>query len=166
MAKNDYCFLDEWLIPHPISDVWERLYRLLEYSEWWGQCWLRVKLLTEVTGDGLGAKTEVLARGRLPYRLRLILEATKIEPPHKISVSARGDLVGTGTWSLSEAEGATRVHFEWIVRAKKPVIRLLSPVIKPVFEWNHRWVMRTGEAALKRLLSNHSNDLPQAAGRS
>ena len=34
------------------------------------------------------------------------------------------------------------------------VIRLLSPTLKPVFAWNHRWTMDKGEAALKRLLAS------------
>jgi hypothetical protein len=94
----------------------------------------------------------VLAHGRLLYRIRFIAEVTEVDPPSRLALRAEGDLTGNGVWTLEQREGETAVSFEWRVRADKPVIRLFSPVVKPLFAWNHRWTMTRGEAALLRSL--------------
>ena len=100
----------------------------------------------------MGAKCAVTAHGRLPYRIRFVSEVTYVQTPTELRLRAAGDLTGNGVWRLMEGDGGTVVTFEWIVRADKPILRLLSPVLKPIFEWNHRWTMQQGEAALRRLL--------------
>jgi hypothetical protein len=65
----------------------------------------------------VGARSEVIAGGFLPYTITLELEATHIERPHTIGVSSRGDLEGSGTWRLHEFEGGTAVSYDWRVRA-------------------------------------------------
>jgi len=32
------------------------------------------------------------------------------------------------------------------VEVRKPSVRRLTPVLRPVFAWNHRWAMERGEA--------------------
>jgi hypothetical protein len=32
------------------------------------------------------------------------------------------------------------------VEVRKPIVRRLTPVLRPVFAWNHRWAMERGEA--------------------
>jgi hypothetical protein len=29
------------------------------------------------------------------------------------------------------------VHFDWRVNADKPILRVLTPVLKPLFRWSH-----------------------------
>ena len=49
--------------------------------------------------------------------------------------------------------------YVWTVQARKPLIRSLSFLLKPVFEANHRWAMARGEEGLTRelLLRRDSN---------
>ena len=49
---------------------------------------------------------------------------------------------------LIEAPDGTDVRFDWTIKAEKPIIRLLSPVLKPVFRWNHNWAMAKGYISL------------------
>ena len=67
-----------------------------------------------------------------------------MEAPHKLGLKAEGDLTGTGLWTLAESDSGTAVSFEWIVRADKPIVSLFSPILKPIFAWNHRWSMQKG----------------------
>ncbi len=46
----------------------------------------------------------------------------------------------------------TAVVYEWNVHTTKAWMNLLSPIARPVFEWNHDWVMRNGAQGLARLL--------------
>ena len=42
----------------------------------------------------------------------------------------------------------TAVVYEWNVRTTKPWMNLLAPIARPVFAWNHDWVMRNGGEGL------------------
>jgi mannose-6-phosphate isomerase-like protein (cupin superfamily) len=159
-VATEYHFLDKWFIPHPIDVVFEELLHGEDYPRWWGEAWKRVTPIGDTTAATIGAKTEVIAGGFLPYTITLELEVARVERPHLISVVSRGDLEGTGTWRLHEFEGGTAVSYDWRVRAGKPLIRRFSPIVKPLFRANHNWVMRRGEVALQRWLAN-----PQRAAR-
>jgi mannose-6-phosphate isomerase-like protein (cupin superfamily) len=153
-AASEYRFLDKWFIPHPIDVVFDELLHGEDYPKWWGEAWKRVTPIGGAAAAAVGAKTEVIAGGFLPYTITLELEVARIERPHLMSVVSRGDLEGTGTWRLHEFEGGTAVSYDWRVRAGKPLIRRFSPIFKPLFRANHNWVMRRGEVALRRWLAD------------
>jgi len=44
------------------------------------------------------------------------------------------------------------VTLDWNPIVEKPIIKLLSPLLKPVFRWNHRWAMNLGEKQLVEYL--------------
>lgn len=149
---NHYKLSSQWYIPHPIESVWSTLIRATEYPKWWGAVYDRVEKLNELAGDQVGASALVEAHGRLPYHIRFQSEITDVCAPQLLKLAATGDLTGTGTWRLEEVEDATHVTFTWVVEADKPLLRLLSPLLKPLFAWNHRWTMRRGEMALCKYL--------------
>jgi mannose-6-phosphate isomerase-like protein (cupin superfamily) len=153
-TSGEYRFLDKWFIPHSIDIVFDELLHGEDYPRWWSEAWKRVTPIGEGAAAAVGAKTEVIAGGFLPYTIKLELEVARVERPHLIAVVSRGDLEGTGTWRLHEFEGGTAVSYDWCVRAGKPLIRRFSPVFKPLFRANHNWVMRHGELALRRWLSS------------
>ena len=157
MPANRYYFLDRWFIPHPIDLVWSHILHAEHYPEWWGEVYTAIKPLNDLQPDQIGARADVYARGRLPYRLHFVTEVTEVEAPYRLGLSAQGDLTGTGLWRLEPQDAGTPFSFEWIVRADKPILRLFSPLLKPLFAWNHRWCMVRGEAALKRLLAQPAN---------
>jgi hypothetical protein len=41
------------------------------------------------------------------------------------------------------------VTYDWQIRAEKPLLRWLTPVLRPLFSFNHEWAMRKGEESLK-----------------
>ncbi len=162
MAINQYYFLDKWVIPHSIDKVWPHILHAERYPAWWGEVYERIQPLDSLRPDQIGAKADVRAHGRLPYHLHFVTEVTQVEAPYKLGIKAAGDLTGTGLWTLAPTPNGANVSFEWIVEADKLLIRLFSPLIKPIFEWNHRWCMRKGEAALKRLLAAEERGTPSA----
>lgn len=152
LGVNDYYFINEWTLPAPVEKVWPYIINGGDYPRWWGKVYEKVEALNGLAGDQVGAKAAVTAHGRLPYTLRFQSEVTHVEPYKRLSLNATGDLTGAGTWRLTPQSNGTRVTFEWIVRADKPILRLLAPIVKPLLEENHRWTMREGEAALQRAL--------------
>jgi hypothetical protein len=95
----------------------------------------------------------VVARGRLPYRLRFTLTTLEAERPHRIHSRLEGDFEGTGTWLLAEEGAATVARLDWRPSVRKAGVRQLTPVLRPLFRSNHAWTMRRGLAAAARELA-------------
>ena len=37
--------------------------------------------------------------------------------------------------------GGTHVRFDWEVFADKALLRILTPLLRPAFRWNHAWAI-------------------------
>jgi hypothetical protein len=59
-------------------------------------------------------------------------------------------------WLLKSETNGTNVTLEWNPRVEKPIVKFLSPVLKPIFHWNHHWTMRRGEVQLAAYLSERT----------
>ena len=115
------------------------------------------EVLSEGDEIGIGQVGRYTWRSRLPYALDFEMTTTRVEKPHLLEGEAKGELAGVGRWRLFEedavGDGAvTAVVYEWNVHTTKAWMNLLSPIARPVFEWNHDWVMRNGGEGLARLL--------------
>ena len=98
--------------------------------------------------------TNLLTKGRLPYKLRWTIETIRMEKPNLIEFKASGDFsTDSSKWILRPEGKATLVTLDWNPKVEKPIVKLLSPVLKPVFEWNHHWAMNLGEKQLTEYLS-------------
>jgi hypothetical protein len=91
-------------------------------------------------------------RSRLPYDLVFEATVTRIERPVSLVGVSTGELVGRGTWDLSQDGAVTTVRHTWEVRTTKRWMNLLAPLARPFFAWNHTYSMRQGGEALARLL--------------
>jgi uncharacterized protein YndB with AHSA1/START domain len=152
----DYRFLTTWLLDSPREPVWDAIYDQERWPEWWRG----VEEATEVrhgddrgTGvDGVGTVSRLVWKSLLPYRVEFEVTTTRVEHPHLLEADAVGELTGVGRWRLYEQEGVTAVVYEWNVATTKAWMNLLAPIARPVFEWNHDWVMARGGEGLSRLL--------------
>jgi mannose-6-phosphate isomerase-like protein (cupin superfamily)/uncharacterized protein YndB with AHSA1/START domain len=133
-----YVFTDEWDVDAPAEAVFDVLADAGTYPEWWKPVYI------EAEADGppaVGVASRQYFKGRLPYRLRTVSTIVRLERPREIQADVVGDLAGRGTWTLSEQDGGTHVHFGWRVNADRPLLRYLTPVLKPLFRWNHNWAV-------------------------
>jgi uncharacterized protein YndB with AHSA1/START domain len=141
-----YQFLDRWLVPAPIEDVYDIVGDMKAYPTWWGDAFL-----TASGDDGPprpGRRNDVVARGFLPYCVRWGAEIVEAERPRRIHTRLHGDFEGEGTWLLEESEGGTRAVLDWRPEVTKPLVRRLTPVLRPLFRANHAWAMRRGQKAI------------------
>jgi hypothetical protein len=147
----DYAFLTTWLLDSPREPVWEAIYDQERWPEWWRG----VEEVEERDGGddgGVGAVARMAWKSLLPYRVEFEVTTTHVERPHLLQADAVGELAGIGRWRLFERDGVTAVIYEWNVSTTKPWMNLLAPVARPVFEWNHDWVMARGGEGIARLL--------------
>jgi uncharacterized protein YndB with AHSA1/START domain len=151
-----YSFLTTWLLECERERVWDAIHDSAAWPDWWSG----VESVVEVaTGDdgGVGQVSRYTWRSRLPYELEFETRTTRVVRPTLLEGEASGELVGTGRWRLLEQNGPTAgpvtvVTYEWNVATTKPWMNLLAPIARPIFAWNHDWVMGNGGQGLARRL--------------
>jgi len=119
---------------------------------WW-QGVRAVELLESGDRDGVGAYRRMTWRSALPYELTFNMRTTRIEPQRLIEGVADGELSGRGIWTLTAEVTQTCVRYDWLVEATKVWMRVLAPLAKPLFAWNHGIVMEWGRQGLAKKLS-------------
>ena len=137
-ASREYVFVDQWDVAAPPEPTFQAIADGSTYPEWWRPVYLAVE------ADGplaLGQVTHQRFKGRLPYRLRTRSRITRLEPPRVISAEVEGDLRGLGTWTLTPIPEGTHIRFDWRVHADRPLLRMLTPLLRPAFRWNHNWAI-------------------------
>ena len=147
----DYRFLTTWIVAAPIERVWDVIYAIERWPEWWEGV-ERVTELHHGEGDGEGTVYRHVWRSKIPYAVEFDVTVTSVERPHVIAARAEGGLAGTGTFRLFESPLGTAVTYDWAVRTTKPWMNAVAPLGRPLFAWNHHSVMRQGGVGLARRL--------------
>lgn len=146
-----FALTTHWHLDASIDRVWDALVASPEWPSWWRYV-LSVEEMEPGDADGLGALRRYTWSSRLPYRLSFLMRVSAIRRPAFLEGTAEGDLSGVGRWHLAAADSTTRVRYEWTVDAKKRWMDLLSPLLAPIFRWNHDQVMAEGGRGLARHL--------------
>jgi uncharacterized protein YndB with AHSA1/START domain len=136
---SEYVFIDEWDVNAPQEVVFNALADSGTYPDWWKPVYKTVLV------DGppeVGRTSKQCFKGRLPYELNTTSEIVQYEPPRHFEVSVVGALPGRGVWTLTPRDGKVHIHFDWRVIADRPLLRYLTPVLRPVFRWNHNWSIK------------------------
>ncbi len=154
MAR-DYEFLDEWDVDAPAEAVFEALADARTYPEWWRPVYISVE------ADGppdVGRVSHQHFKGRLPYTLRTRSTIVRMDAPREFEVEVVGDLTGRGVWTLTPRNGGVHVRFDWRVIADRPMLRYLTPVLRPLFRWNHDWSVKRAIEGLEPYARGRSRD--------
>jgi uncharacterized protein YndB with AHSA1/START domain/quercetin dioxygenase-like cupin family protein len=133
-----YVFVDQWEVAAPPEAVFDAVADARSYPEWWRPVYL------DVESDGppeLGKQSRQHFKGRLPYHLRTRSVIVALDPPRTVTADVEGDLRGSGTWTLTPTPRGTHVRFDWQVNADRRLLRVLTPVLRPLFRWNHNWAI-------------------------
>ncbi|WP_037313198.1 SRPBCC family protein [Amycolatopsis orientalis] len=140
-----YRFRDTWVLPASPKAVFDAVVDLAAYPLWWRD----VRSVSKVDED----TAELVCRSRLPYALTVRMHRDRQdEHEGRVRVLLSGDLEGTLAGALSPAESGTRLEITQEVEARKPLLRKLDSVARPVFRINHALMMRRGQQGLRGYL--------------
>jgi hypothetical protein len=157
-AGPAYHFITRWRVRGTVAEVHAILGDAVDLARWWPAVYLDVRLVEPGEARGVGARISLHTKGWLPYTLRWELRVLDVHPAG-FTIEALGDFVGRGVWTLAQAGDDVDIVYDWNVVAVKPLLRTLTPFIRPIFAANHEWAMREGEAALKlELLRRRARD--------
>lgn len=148
MAVHDYHFVTTWQLPSTCAEVYDVIGEPEALPRWWPSVYLEVTILEAGRADGLGKRVGLFTKGWLPYTLRWEFVVTEVDRPRRMALRATGDFDGTGIWTFAQRGEQVEVTYDWRIRANKPLLRALSPVLKPLFAANHRWAMDRGFESL------------------
>ena len=174
--SNDYAFFSRWQVEGTCGEVADVLGDPLALTRWWPSVYLdvwEVRPPSErgwgpASSDhvrGVGQRVKLYTKGWLPYTLRWQFEVVESDYPHGFTIAASGDFDGRGVWRFEQDGASVDITYDWRLRAEKPLLRNLSPLLKPLFEANHRWAMARGEESLKLELGRRraTSDAARAA---
>ncbi|MCU1383494.1 MAG: Polyketide cyclase/dehydrase, partial [Acidobacteria bacterium] len=163
--NNDYAFVTHWRVEATCGEVADILGAPLDLPRWWPSVYLRVEELRAPDAAGLGGRVRLHTKGWLPYTLKWDSELVESHYPHGYALVASGDFDGRGIWAFAQDGRFVDISYDWRLSAEKPLLRNLSPVLKPIFEANHRWAMAQGEESLKLELARRraTSDAARAA---
>lgn len=148
MADNSYQFFTTWRIPGTCEEIMDVLSDGPGLARWWPSVYLDVAMLDKGDKDGLGSVVDLYTKGWLPYTLRWKFVVTERNYPNGFTLRSEGDFIGRGIWTFRQDGPTVEVTYDWKISAEKPLLKALTPVLRPVFEANHRWAMEKGEESL------------------
>jgi hypothetical protein len=152
MPSTQFHLTTDWAFDAPIEAVWRELIAPEVWPSWW-RAVARVEVLASGDERGVGALRRMTWRTALPYTLTFDMRTMRIVPMTTIEGRAEGELDGLGRWTLAPAGARTVVRYDWMVEITQPWMRIVAPVARPVFAWNHGIVMRWGQDGLSRRLA-------------
>jgi hypothetical protein len=157
----EYHFITHWRIPGQLQEVAEVLADAPDMARWWPSVYLEVKELARGDEQGIGREIDLYTKGWLPYTLRWQFRVVASEWPHNFTIESRGDFVGRGIWTLAQEGEWVNVTYDWKIRAEKPLLRYLTPILRPIFTANHHWAMDKGSESLKLELARRRAKSPE-----
>ncbi|MGH2907290.1 MAG: SRPBCC family protein [Solirubrobacterales bacterium] len=150
-----YVFVDEWDVAAPPEAVFDALSDGRTYPEWWTPVYIAV----EAEGPPVvGHSSKQHFKGRLPYHLHTESTTVAIDRPHTVTGEVTGDLAGRGTWTVTPAGEGSHVRFDWEVFADRKLLKALTPVLRPLFRWNHNWAIQRAMAGLEPYAQRQAAD--------
>jgi len=158
---NTYHFVSRWRVKGSADEVYDIISQPLEYPRWWPSVYLNCREVAAGAANGTGRRNLFRTKGLLPYTLRWESSITEAAPPDRLEFEAAGDFEGRGVWTFVQDGGFVDITFDWRLAVGKPLLRYLTPVLRPVFEANHRWAMEQGEISLREELIRYRARTPE-----
>ena len=165
MAGNAYHFITHWRVKGTCAEVADVLGDTKGFARWWPSVYLNVNVIQAGDANGVGERASLFTKGWLPYTLRWEFTVAERRYPFGSAIDAHGDFVGRGRWTFEQDGEFVNVTYDWNIRAVKPLLRTLTPLLRPIFSANHRWAMAQGERSLELELRRRraTNDAERSA---
>jgi Polyketide cyclase / dehydrase and lipid transport len=141
-----------WRLDAPAAAVWPLLTDIESWPSWWPYV-RRVRLVERAPSSPQGDVAELVWRTALLYGICVRVTTTAFEAPSRLEGRAEGDLTGFGAWLLEPVDAyGVDITYRWELLLERRWMRVLSFLLRPLFEWNHFVVMRAGAQGMAQRL--------------
>lgn len=150
MTASDYHITNKWRVYGTVDEVSAIFGEKGSYLPvWWPSALSDAHDLSPGDERGVGRSFSIRARGWLPfYSMRLQFTALEIERPNHYILGVSGDLHGTAAWTFEQDGEMVNITFDWRLTVVQPLLQRLGILLRPLFLWNHDWIMLQGERSL------------------
>jgi hypothetical protein len=129
----------EYALPLSRDGVWTLISDVSRYRSWWP--WLRV---FQAAALAEGEEWQCEAQPPVPYPVRFRVRIEHVEAPLLVRATVSGDVVGTATLWLHEAETGCTATLESSLAPGNTALRLVSRFAGPIARFGHDWVLDSG----------------------
>ena len=148
-----YSFVTYWNFNAPVERVWKEIRSMDTWTEWWKYV-KSVELIQPGDENDIHSVRRITWTTALPYKLTFDSELIYLDPLKCIEGNVYGELTGTGIWTFTNNGHGTTVRYDWVVSTSKWWMKIVEPLARPVFKWNHDRVMHAGYKGLAKRLLN------------
>lgn len=152
MSVNEYSFVTVWKIAAPLKDVWDAIFEIEKFPNWWKAA-KNVEVLEPGDGNGVNCLTQQTWTGMLPYKITFKSRRKAVDYLKKIEIASSGNLQGEGIWTFTEEDGVVTVQYKWEIETTSQPISFLTKIFKPLLIKNHDEIMRSGANGLAEKLN-------------
>ncbi|HEX4819434.1 MAG TPA: hypothetical protein VFV00_04455 [Acidimicrobiales bacterium] len=148
MKPAAFEFDRSWTFTVPRDSLWSRLSDTSSFSTWWP--WLRSFDPVPIEE---GARTRCTIGPPLPYVLTVDLTVARVVEFETVDVDVDGDLRGPARLQLGDGDGGTTARLHWTLDVQRPMLRRAAMLGRPVLQWGHDWVVRSGVEQFRATLA-------------
>jgi uncharacterized protein YndB with AHSA1/START domain len=148
-GASHFDLVSHWCIPAPVERVWASLVDIEAWPRWWPGV-VATRMVQPGDAGGVGRVQRIEWRGWFGHRIVTEIEVVEVLRHERLRGRSRGQLDGEGLWLLRGDGGTTHITYVWRVRLARGWMRGVAPLMAPVFRWNHRAAMASGERGLAR----------------
>lgn len=159
--NGTYHFVTRWRLKASAWEAYDIVSQPLEYPRWWPSVYLSCREVAHGSPEGIGRCVKFRTKGLLPYTLQWESSVVERIPAERLVIEASGDFDGRGIWTFVQDGEFVDITFDWKIAVAKPLVQYLTPVLRPVFEANHRWAMQQGEICLREELIRYRARTPE-----
>lgn len=149
---NRHELVSTWHLAAPVDRVWDVLQDVAGWPRWWSYV-LEVETLSQGEASGIGAEHRLTWGTTVPYQLTFTMRRTVAQRPYLMESHFNGQLHGVGRWTLAPRGAGTEVRHDWEVTTPGTWMTMISPLLGPMFRFNHGFVMADGATGLSRFLA-------------
>ena len=148
----DYAFLTTWLLESPREPVFEAIYDQASWPQLVARGGGGRGAAAGRRTSGVGTVSRMVWKSLLPYRVEFEVTTTRVERPHLLE-GRRGRRADRGRPLAPLRAGRRHRRPLRVERGDDQGLdEPLAPLARPVFEWNHDWVMARGGEGIAHLL--------------
>lgn len=146
-----FAFDRSWEFPIDPPTFWSIVRETDRFPLWWG--WLRS---FDSGGLVVGATTDFVVQGALPYQLHFVVEVTRVVEPRLVETQVAGHLEGPASLGVEPAPDGSRVRLSWELEPRDPTLRRLAALSHPLLAWSHDQVVDLGVRQFRRRIGDRS----------
>ena len=139
-----------WLLSGEVDEAIRIFHDMETMVDWWAAAFMRMEVVEPGGPESLGKVVRLHTKGLLPHTFQFLARVRAVDLKDAVAIEVRGDFRGSALVVAHKVGDLLELTFDWRIEVEHEWISKLAPFFRPIFAWNHRWVMRHGRDGFQR----------------